>query len=139
MSLPRANSRASPTLDELTPLRRVAYLRCGKEWVEWDYAVVYVAPRTAPHTEPTRLLFYSPPGLPNAVPLQRSVQFIEQWTYVRGRCLHPIAERSHEWYAARRMAIQVIATYRRRYLARHGQAPHPASLTGGTQYGRPRY
>ncbi len=117
--------------------RRPRYVQCGKEWVDWDFAVIWVTPKERPFTTPTKLLFYSPPDLPHDVPLQRSVQLSEQWTYHRGYCHYPIRPYSHEWHVAHNMAIQVIATYRRHYLARHGQPPHSIALTGGATYHRP--
>jgi hypothetical protein len=70
--------------------------------------------------------------------LQASARLVEQWTHVRGTCYRTFGEHEHEYKRAKQMACQVVATYRRNHLKKHGRPPHEFTLTAGVQYARPR-
>ncbi|MES2966783.1 MAG: hypothetical protein V4668_03275, partial [Patescibacteria group bacterium] len=81
-----------------------------------------------PHEAPTHLYFtFLGSG---DYYLDEVVRLVDQWTYRRGQCLFEIAEGTHEYYRAKKMACDVVATYRKNYLKEHGQPPNPLCLTG---------
>ncbi|MES2749352.1 MAG: hypothetical protein V4606_03090 [Patescibacteria group bacterium] len=101
---------------------------CGGTLVEWDYAVVYVYPKMRPHEAPTHMYFtFLGSG---DYYLDEVMKLVDQWTYRRGTCLFVVAEGTHEYYRAKKMACDVVATYRKNYLKEYGQPPNPLCLTG---------
>jgi hypothetical protein len=103
---------------------------------EFDFAVIEVHAKSNPYASPTVMLFHVPVHENQNAPPRAVI--IEQWTYRRGHCLRTFGEHEHEFFAARALAKQVVATYRRHYLKKHGALPHPATLTAGVTYGRPK-
>ena len=103
---------------------------------DYDFAVIEVHAKSNPYASPTAILFHIPVEENLGAPLRAIA--IEQWTYRRGHCLRTFGEHEHEFFAARALAKQVVATYRRHYLKKHGSPPHPATLTAGVTYGRPK-
>lgn len=114
----------------------MAYIRCGREYVEWDFAVVWVTPKWNPYNPPTKLLFNFRQPTRASESLQSCISCVEQWTYKRGTCLLPFTDDSPEFRRAKAMAIKVVATYRRKYLKKHGAEPRAEFLTGGATYAR---
>lgn len=116
------------TTDNILPEHHRQRVICGKTIAAWDHAVVYVKNRHDPYGPPTHLYFsfvgYGP-CLTTEV-----CAFVDQWTYYRGVCHYSYKPGDHEYHRARNMAIQVVETYRRRYMKKHGQAPNPLGLQG---------
>lgn len=113
-------------------------VRCGKDHVEWDFAVVWVSPKSDPYQPATRMLFVFKEQSSQNTSLKASAKLVEQWTFVRGTCLRTFGTHEHEYLRAKQMACQVVATYRRNHLKKHGRPPHEFTLTAGVQYARPK-
>jgi hypothetical protein len=53
---------------------------------------------------------------------------VDQWTYYRGSCLRPYKPGDHEFARAKKMAVNVVTTYRDHYRKKHGGPPNPLGL-----------
>lgn len=108
------------------PMKNRTRIICGKTLVEWDYAVVYVHNKENPHDPPTHLYFtFLGSG---DYHLEEVIRLVDQWTYYRGKCFHEYHLGDHEYARARKMAIQVVETYRRDYFKKHGTPPNTLGL-----------
>jgi hypothetical protein len=108
-------------------------IRCYKEHIEWDRAVVVVHPKGNHYGIPTRMLFEFPAPHDGAkkYALQSVISLADQWTYVRGICYLSYHEDTHEFYRARQLAIKTVATYRRNYLKKYGAVPNELGFITG--------
>ena len=111
---------------QFLPNKSTKRVICGVTVVEWDYAVVYARNKLAPYELPTHLYFQFI-GSGDCY-LDELATLVEQWSHFRGVCNHPYGPGDHEYYRARRMAIQVVTTYREKYRAKHGGPPNPFCL-----------
>ncbi len=103
---------------------------CGKTLVGWYFAIVYVHNKKNPNTKPTHLHF-SFLGSGDCY-LDEIAELVDQWTDYKKTCRYrygpgnkndPDDNGDHEYWRARKMAIQVVTTERERYLKKHGTAP----------------
>ena len=115
-----------PTDHQFLPQKRAARVICGVTIVEWDYAVVYVRNKQFPHDPPTHLYFQFI-GSGDCY-LDEMATLVDQWTHFRGGCNRPYGPGDHEYHRARKMAIQVVTTYRALYRTKHGGPPNPLCL-----------
>lgn len=114
------------TTELLLPEKSRERVICGTTVIEWYFAVVYVHNKQKPYDPPTHLHF-SFLGSGDYY-LDEVVALVDQWTFYRCACIHTYNLGDHEYYRARKMAIQVTGTYRRDYLKKHGSAPNPLGL-----------
>jgi len=126
LSLQITSSRDPNTVQ--APPEREQRVICGKTIAAWDHAVVYVHDKQQPYELPTHL-YFSFVGFGSCLTTE-VCRLVDQWTFYRGHCHRTYRENEHECKRGRVMAIQVVETYRRTYLKRHGQAPNPLLLAG---------
>lgn len=122
-------STKEATVPESFP--RAKRVICGKTLVGWDFAIVYVHNKKNPHTKPTHLYFtFFGEG---DCYLDEIIHLESQWTDYNETCLYtyglgnkndPHDNGDHEYWRARKMAIQLVTTYRDNYLAEHGSPPN---------------
>ena len=123
---PVRNSLNTKTL--ALPVKPNDRVVCGKTLVEWEYAVLYVHDKKNRYNYPTHLYFSfvgKGPCLTTEV-----CEFVDQWTFYFGQCLRLFKRQEQEFKRARKMAIQVVETYRSNYMDEHGQPPNPLCLQG---------
>jgi hypothetical protein len=108
------------------PEREVRRVVCGITLVEWNFCVVYVHSKDNPFDLPTHL-YFSFLGSGDCY-LDEIVALVDQWTFFRGQCNHTYKHGDHEYFRARKMAIQAVETYRRSYFKKHGSPPNPLLL-----------
>lgn len=118
--------KSVPHTTNFLPAKTNDQVICGKTIVEWAYAVVYVHNKQNPREPPTHLHFtFFGSG---DYYLEEVVTFVDQWTYFRGECVHAYTHEDHEFRRAKKMACQIVGTYRRKYLDTHGGPPNPLLL-----------
>ena len=100
-------------------------VRCGKVCVEYFEAQVRVYPKENPYApNPTILTFrFDPPADGRT---EFALEEVARCVATRGektrRPTHDFSPDSHEYRRARKMAIQVVGTYRRKYHKKYGSA-----------------
>jgi len=112
--------------DEASTEEREVRIICGKTLVSWSDAIVYVHNKKNPRTLPTHLHFTFK-GNGEALTTE-VIQLAGQWTEYRNPPLHTYTPGDHEYYRARKMAIKVVETYRKKYVEKHGSPPNSLGL-----------
>jgi len=109
--------------DDDVPIQRVV---CGKTYVDWENAIVYVHNKLHPKHLPTHMHFvFLGKG---KVLTHEAIRLQSQWTHYGKTCLHIYHPGCHEYNRARKMACKIVETYRKNYMTKHGNPPNALGL-----------
>ena len=119
-----------PTTHQFLPAATEHRVVAGKvdDTVGWDSVVVYVRGAGDAYNIPPTYMYFSCTGCMGQFLVEEALYLVDQWTYHRGRCEREFAPGSHEFRRGRQLAVQVIETFRRKYMEEHGSPPNPLKL-----------